>query len=59
MPLPREFEEQKPEVSAPPSWESTPWQPEERSAAQPESEPEMKVALADQNEHVVDLPPSL
>ncbi len=57
MPHQRELEQKQPEVSAPPSWESSPWMPEERTAAQPEGVDETPVALADQNEHVVDLPP--
>src|SRR5437660_6939635 len=55
-PMPqRELEQQKPEVSAPPSWERSPWVPEERIAAQPEGQEQLALPLrlADQNEHVV------
>jgi hypothetical protein len=53
----RELEQQKPEVSAPPSWERSPWVPAERIAAQPEGQEQLvlPLQLADQNEHVVDL----
>jgi hypothetical protein len=57
MPHQREIEKQQPEVSAPPSWESSPWMPEERIAAEPVGNQELPVVLADQDEHVVDLPP--
>ena len=56
MPHQREIEQKQPEVSAPPSWESSPWTPEERIAAQPEHEEQVTVVLADQNAHVIDLP---
>ncbi len=52
----REPEQRQPEQPTPPSWESAPWTPEERSAAQPEEERPAPLRLADQNEHVVDLP---
>ncbi len=56
MPLRREPEQSKAEVPAPPAWEATPWTPEERVAAQPEAREEPAVRLADQNQHVVELP---
>ena len=56
MPHQHEIEQKQPEVSAPPSWESTPWNPEERIAAQPEHEEQLTVVLADQNAHAIDLP---
>ena len=52
----REFEQKQPDVSAPPAWEQLPWQPEDRVAAEPEKREEMQVVLADQNEHVVEVP---
>jgi hypothetical protein len=56
MPHQREIEQKQPEVSAPPSWESSPWNPEERTAAQPEREEQLTMALDDQNAHVIELP---
>jgi hypothetical protein len=57
MPHQREIEQKQPEVSAPPSWESSPWMPEDRIAAEPKGQEEMTVVLADQNEHLIELPP--
>ena len=52
----REIEPKQPDVSAPPAWEKSPWQAEERIAEErTDGQPE-QVVLADQNEHVIDLP---
>jgi hypothetical protein len=52
----RELEQEQPEVSVPPSWESSPWTAEDRTVAQPEEQQEeTPLTLADQKQHVVDL----
>jgi hypothetical protein len=53
----RELEQKQPDVSAQPSWESSPWQPEERVAAQPEGQDESPLQLSEQSGFVVELPP--
>ncbi len=51
----REIEPKQQEVSVP-AWEKSPWQAEERVAEERNDGQPERVVLADQNEHVIDVP---